>query len=157
MIPSPKKGLAAAPERFSCRIYGALRRADEILLTRSRFKDRQFVNFPGGGVDLGEAPIEALLREYREETGLLIKPARVLYASEAAHLSTQAPLQIVSIYWLVDEVGGTLKVGGNNDDVLNLFWAPIARIPTSEMFPSDLEFACRLPGLLSSMAKGGLK
>ncbi|MBI3552036.1 MAG: NUDIX hydrolase [Elusimicrobia bacterium] len=149
-LPSPKKGLdpALAPERFSCRIYGVLRRGGEVLLTRSRFVDRQFVNFPGGGVDLGEGPIEALRREYREETGLSIDPVRVLYASEAAHISTQAPMQIVSIYWLVEKTAGILKVGGNNEDVLSLFWAPLASIPTEEMFPSDLEFARRLPDLL---------
>lgn len=151
LLPSPKKGLKGAPpERFSCRIYGVLRKESEVLLTRSRFFARQFVNFPGGGVDLGEGPVEALRREYREETGLSIRPVRVLYASEAAHVSTQAPMQIVSIYWLVERTSGRLKLSGNNDDVLNLFWAPLGRIPTAEMFPSDLEFARRLPNLLSS-------
>ena len=65
------------PERFSCRIYGVLRRGDRVLLTRSRFKTREFVNFPGGGVELGEGPMDALRREYHEETGLSIKPLRV--------------------------------------------------------------------------------
>jgi 8-oxo-dGTP pyrophosphatase MutT (NUDIX family) len=151
-LPSPKKGLkpGEAPERFSCRIYGLLRRGGNILMSRCRFMDRQFVNFPGGGVDLGEGPMEALRREYQEETGLSIKPVRVLYASESAHISTQVPMQIVGIYWLVEETGGTLKTGGNGDDVIELFWAPLANIPTAEMFPSDLEFARRLPNLLSS-------
>ncbi|MBI4374951.1 MAG: NUDIX hydrolase [Elusimicrobia bacterium] len=140
------------PERFSCRIYGVLLRQaggkPEALLTRSRFLTREFVNFPGGGVELGEAPIEALRREYQEETGLVIAPSRVLYASESAHLSTQAPMQIVSVYWLVERTGGELRRGGNGDDVLDLFWAEVGRIPTAEMFPSDLEFARRLPDLL---------
>jgi 8-oxo-dGTP pyrophosphatase MutT (NUDIX family) len=114
-------GIPLPPERFSCRIYGVLRRGDEVLLTRSRFGRKEFVNFPGGGVEIGEAPIAALDREYSEETGLAIKPVRVLYA---------------------------LRQGGNDDDVLDLFWAPVGRIPTEEMFPSDHEFALKLPGLL---------
>ena len=150
LLPSPKKGLKGSPALFSCRIYGVLRRGREVLLTRSRFLDRQFVNFPGGGVDLGEGPIEALRREYKEETGLRIRPIRVLYASEAAHLSSQAPMQIVSIYWLVESLGGKLKIDGNFSDVVSLFWAPLDRVPKGEMFPSDLEFARRLPNLLSS-------
>jgi 8-oxo-dGTP diphosphatase len=141
-------GQAMEPERFSCRIYGVLRRGSDVLLTRSRFITREFVNFPGGGVELGEAPIEALKREYREETGLAISPRRVLYASESAHPSSQAPIQIVSIYWLVESVGGELRRGGNQDDVLDLFWADVSKIPTAEMFPPDLEFTRRLPELL---------
>lgn len=119
-----------------------------MLLTRSRFGKTEFVNFPGGGVEIGEAPIEALKREYLEETGLSIAPRRVLYASESAHPSTVQPIQIVSIYWLVEEAGGALRRGGNQDDVLDLFWADVGAIPTGEMFPSDLEFARRLPELL---------
>lgn len=142
-------GVPLRPERFSCRIYGVLRREDQILLTRSRFIAREFVNFPGGGVEIGEAPIEALKREYQEETGLTIKTVRVLYASEAAHLSTQQPIQIVSLYWEVEAVAGELQQGGNGDDVIGLFWVPLSRIPIEEMFPSDEEFALKLPGLLS--------
>jgi len=136
------------PDRFSCRIYGVLLRGEEVLLTRSRFITREFVNFPGGGVELGESPMEALRREYQEETGMIIRPVRVLYASEGMHLSTQVPMQIVSIYWLVESTGGTLRRGGNGDDVIDLFWANRRRIPTVEMFPSDREFVERLPSLL---------
>ena len=135
--------------RFSCRIYGVLRDGDKVLLTRSRFKDRTFVNFPGGGVDIEEAPGEALLREFREETGLVIKPVRTLYSSESSHLSTQAPIQIVSAYWLVERVGGDLTLCGNGDDVLELFWRSLAELPLGEMFPAELEFCARLPALLA--------
>lgn len=137
------------PERFSCRIYGVLQRDNKVLLTRSVFIKREFVNFPGGGVELGESPGAALRREYKEETGLSIEPVRVLYASEGLHLSTQQPMQIVSVYWLIKESGGVLTLGGNGDDILSLFWAELGAIPTDEMFPSDLEFARRLPGLLA--------
>lgn len=113
-------------------------------MTRSRFLKREFVNFPGGGVELGESPASALKREFQEETGLQIDPVRVLYASEGLHLSTQMPMQIVSIFWLVRKTGGELKTGGNGDDVISLFWAEVDDIPTAEMFPSDREFAARL-------------
>lgn len=159
------------PERFSCRIYGVLQRGRKILLTRSvfcRLHEHQkvfssntpevrpcrheggleFVNFPGGGVELGEAPMEALRREYFEETGLAIKPVRVLYASEGRHISSQLPLQIVSVYWLVRRTSGTLKMRGNGDDILHLFWSDLDAISTDEMFPSDREFSGVLPSLL---------
>ena len=133
---------------FSCRIYGVLREGGKVLLTRSAFRGASFVNFPGGGVEIGEAPMAALLREFVEETGLVVRPARTLYASEGAHLSTQAPIQIVSSYWLVERAAGELRSGGNGDDVLDLFWADPAKLPVEEMFPADREFAARLPALL---------
>lgn len=135
---------------FSCRIYGILREGSKVLMTRSRFIDREFVNFPGGGVELGESPLAALKREFIEETGLLVKPVRVLHASEGLHLSTQVPLQIVSMYWLVDPAGGKLRDGGNGTDVITLFWSEVDAIPTDEMFPSDREFAGRLHRLLGA-------
>lgn len=133
---------------FSCRVYGVLYEGGKVLLTRSRFKDREFVNFPGGGVEIGEAPAEALRREFAEETGLTVRRVRCLHSSEGAHLSTQAPIQIVSAYWLVERVKGELILGGNGDDVLSLLWADPSALPRAEMFPADLEFGALLPDLL---------
>ena len=135
--------------QFSCRIYGILREGEKVLLTRSRFGSDAFINFPGGGVEIEEAPGEALLREFREETGLVVRPVRTLYASERAHLSTKAPIQIVSVYWLVERVSGDLRLTGNGDDVLELLWGDLAALPLSEMFPAELEFCARLPALLA--------
>ena len=140
--------MTAGGRNFSCRIYGVLREKGKVLLTRSAFKGSSFINFPGGGVEVGEAPMAALLREFVEETGLVVRPARTLYSSEGAHLSTQAPIQIVSAYWLVERVSGELLSGGNGSDVLDLFWAEPSSLPVDEMFPADLEFARRLPELL---------
>ncbi len=140
--------MSAAGRVFSCRIYGVLHEHGRVLLTRSAFRGRELVNFPGGGVEIGEAPMDALKREFVEETGLIVRPSRTLYASEGAHLSTQAPIQIVSAYWLVERAGGELRSGGNGEDVLDLFWSEVARLPVDEMFPADREFSARLPSLL---------
>jgi len=135
--------------RFSCRIYGVLREGDKVLLTRSRFGDSTFINFPGGGVEIEEAPGDALRREFLEETGLVIRLVRTLYANQEAHLSTAAPIQIVSVYWLVERVSGELRLTGNGEDVLELFWRDLADLPLKEMFPAEVEFSRRLPALLA--------
>lgn len=135
---------------FSARIYGVLRDGGKVLMTRSRFRGNTFVNFPGGGVEPGEAPGAALLREFAEETGLVVRPVRTLFASQDCHLSTQMPIQIVSVYWLVERVSGELRVGGNGDDVVELMWLDPAKLPVAEMFPADLEFGALLPELLAA-------
>ncbi len=134
---------------FSCRIYGVLCDADKVLLTRSHFSGSSFINFPGGGVEIGEAPGDALRREFVEETGLVIRPVRTLYANQEAHLSTKAPIQIVSVYWLVERVSGELRLSGNGDDVLELFWCDLGKLPLHEMFPAEIEFCRNLPSLLT--------
>ena len=134
---------------FSVRAYGVLREDGRVLMTRSRFRGSTFMNFPGGGVEVGEGPLDALRREFFEETGLSVRALRTLFVSEGAHLSTQAPVQIVSAYWLVERAGGRLSEGGNGDDVEALHWADPARLPLDEMFPADREFGLRLPALLA--------
>lgn len=141
-------GTSPIMRKFSCRIYGVLRDGDKVLLTRSHFGLDTFINFPGGGVEIEEAPGAALCREFVEETGLVIRPVRTLYANQEAHLSTKAPIQIVSVYWLVERVSGELRLEGNGDDVLELFWCDIGNLPLQEMFPAEVEFATKLPGML---------
>ena len=33
-----------------------------------------YYKFPGGGIENGENPVEAMIRETREEAGLVVKP-----------------------------------------------------------------------------------
>ena len=68
------------PQRQRVAAYALIQRgADEVLLTRLapqvRFKGW---TLPGGGVDHGEHPREALRREVLEESGLHAEPGRIL-------------------------------------------------------------------------------
>ena len=71
---------AAPPERQRVAAYALLTRDDEVLLTqmsaRTRIKGRW--TLPGGGIDHGEDPRDALRREVYEETGLHVEPGRVV-------------------------------------------------------------------------------
>lgn len=71
---------AAPPERQRVAAYALLTRDGDVLLTqmssRTRIEGRW--TLPGGGIDHGEDPRDALRREVFEETGLRVEPGRVI-------------------------------------------------------------------------------
>lgn len=71
---------AAPPHRQRIAAYALLTRDDEVLLTRMspRTRIEGCWTLPGGGIDHGEDPRDALRREVYEETGLHVEPGRVI-------------------------------------------------------------------------------
>lgn len=58
-------------------------RNDELLvIDRDKF-GKQYLTLPGGRIEMGEQPEEAIRRELREETGLEIGACRLVFVEEA--------------------------------------------------------------------------
>ncbi len=51
-------------------------RNGKIAMIHSRKYD--YYKFPGGGIENGESPVEAMIRETREEAGLIVIPENVM-------------------------------------------------------------------------------
>ncbi|MBI3325770.1 MAG: NUDIX hydrolase, partial [Nitrospinae bacterium] len=112
----------------------------EVLLVRATETFHGFVGFPGGGIEHGEGPLDALRREFVEETGLAIEPVRLIWATTGFHRSRMDPQrQMLGIYWEVRATGGSLKPDGNGDDVAEVFFCPVHAIPVGEMLEYDRE------------------
>jgi len=93
--------------------YGLLRRDNQMLLCR--LSQKVGINpgawtLPGGGIDFGEDPEDAVVREFREETGLTVKVAKLLSVDSLADsVPGWAPMHSIRIIYKVDYVRGELQ------------------------------------------------
>ena len=131
---------AGGIERFRPAIYGVLIQDGQVLLVRAPQAFLGVVGFPGGGIEPGEAPLDALRREFVEETGVVVEPTRLLWATTELHRARLRPAQqLIAIHWEVRQVGGALAPQGNGDDVETAFFCPLHALPVGEMLGVDLE------------------
>jgi 8-oxo-dGTP diphosphatase len=101
------------PERQRIAAYGLCVDPDgRLLLARAApqltLRGRWFL--PGGGVDQGEAPADALRREIEEESGLIVEVGDLLdVVSDVRTLPDETSLHTVRIIYRVNSWTGTLR------------------------------------------------
>ena len=104
-------------------VYAVLLRGDRVLLT-CQFGPRPDFQLPGGGVEPGESPLRALVREVAEETGWRIAPPR--------HVGTFRRFTFMPEYDLWAEkvcavflARPTLRIGAPTDAGHGAVWMPV--------------------------------
>ena len=65
---------------FRLSVYGVIIHDGKILMIRNKSNGKLF--FPGGGVNIAEKSLDALIREVREETGIEIEIEKFLHFKE---------------------------------------------------------------------------
>jgi ADP-ribose pyrophosphatase YjhB (NUDIX family) len=111
--------------------YGLVEDGDRVLLTRLRRGDGEGRwTLPGGGLDFGERPADAVVREVREETGLDVRVEALLDADAEYFDLPDREAHAVRFLYRVTVTGGTLgvlEVDGSTDEVA---WWPRTGLPT---------------------------
>ena len=73
------------------RACGALIHNNSILMVRHVEPSRSYWTLPGGGVEAGESPAEAAVREVWEETSLRVQSVRLLWEGNYGHGGRTSP------------------------------------------------------------------
>ncbi len=127
--------------RFRVALYGVLVENGRVLLTDTVVPSGVITNFPGGGLELGESPLEAVAREFREETQIEVEVGELLFCSQRFQQNPEYPdEQLMHIYYRVRRVSGEVVDRGNNDDVVSVRWTSPAELPSRRILQVDLEF-----------------
>ena len=121
----PRKLVVAALVRDGSKILMSRRRADQPM--------PNLWEFPGGKVEPGEAPTDALAREVREELGCEVAVGRI-------HDVVFHAYPEFDLYMLV--YAATITAGTPHAvDVAEVAWIEAARLPDLELLPADYPLA----------------
>jgi 8-oxo-dGTP pyrophosphatase MutT (NUDIX family) len=92
---------------FRPSVYGLLFKGDKILLSRQW----DGYDFPGGGIKRGELTLDALKREFWEETGLQITPTELITVTENFFISVESrrSLHGILIYYICKSPKGKIS------------------------------------------------
>ena len=133
-----------SPDRltqFRVAVYGILVRDGKVLLTNTRVPSGIITNFPGGGLELGEAPVEAVEREFREETTISVMVEDLLFCTQRFQQNPEYPHeQLIHLYYRVRHISGEILKTGNDDDVAAVHWVGLDELSSKRILAVDLEF-----------------
>ncbi len=132
--------------------YGVIVDGDRILLCRLSWPKVHAGRWtlPGGGLDFGEPPQNAMVREVREETGLEVVAAGLLGVDSICAPTAYGDMHGIRIVYRATVVGGSLRneVDGSTDLCQ---WWPRHEIPHDRIVDLVAEFLPRafVPGATS--------
>ena len=110
--------------------YGIIIKNDEILLCRISDKlpkHQGYWTLPGGKIEFGESPEEAMIREVFEETGLTVQPESILgIDSEVLHSESKSHHQIRIIYKVSYLTGNLVFEQNGTTDMCH--WLPVQEV-----------------------------
>jgi len=130
---SPVAGVAAVVFRGS----------EVLLVRRGNQPSKGKLGIPGGVVELGETAEEAVVREVEEETGIRVKPLRVLDVLDSIVRDDEGGIRFhyVLLEFLCEPLGGELRASSDASDAL---WAPLERLEELDVMPRTRAFIERV-------------
>ncbi|MCB0739068.1 MAG: NUDIX hydrolase [Bacteroidetes bacterium] len=142
------------PTEFALRVYAFLENENGmVLLSNEQYKGQHFSKLPGGGVELGECTLEAVVRELNEELKLVIEPASLKHVYTCDFVVQNAfnpKQQVIGVYFKVKitEKENTLltsqlneTITDNNSQLISREWVEKHSIKNRLTFEMDCKAA----------------
>lgn len=126
--------------------YGILVDDGKMLLCRLSLKEKKSVGYwtlPGGGLEFGEHPEDAMVREVFEETGLHVKVGDLLAVDSNQVQFEDSLMHSLQIMYRAHVTGGTLtpERDGTTDECRWVTFAEAATLPLVPLARHGLELA----------------
>jgi 8-oxo-dGTP diphosphatase len=112
-----------------------------LLIRRGRGAYADHWAVPGGRQRRGETMQEAVAREVREETGLIVEVGDVVWAGDILDGEIPPTYHYTVVDFVASRIGGTLEAG---DDAAEARWVPIAEIRNLRLTPTMHDLLERL-------------
>jgi 8-oxo-dGTP pyrophosphatase MutT (NUDIX family) len=116
---------------------GIVLKEDTILLVRyPKANDSSYLVGPGGALESGENAIEAIARETIEETGITVRPHKVLFIEDLLC----SRFKMCKIWMLCDVVSGIVVPtdGAKAEGIVQAAWFARDQLIYEEVFPSPI-------------------
>ncbi|MBX7134089.1 MAG: NUDIX domain-containing protein [Fimbriimonadaceae bacterium] len=113
------------PQIVRISAYGLLVEDERLLLCRISDRvpgDVGKWTLPGGGLDFGEAPVSAVVREVEEETGIHVAVKRLVEVESENFDNDDRLFQALRIIYEVHRVGGNLRSEADGSTDLCAWW-----------------------------------
>jgi 8-oxo-dGTP diphosphatase len=127
--------LSPAPQTTRIASYGIVLDGDQILLCRLSAEVPSHMGrwtLPGGGLEFGEHPEVAMVREVMEETGFDVRPTSLLGIDSYTLKRPEGAFQGIRVIYTTEVLGGTLRheLSGTTDMCQ---WHPLAAVADLEV------------------------
>lgn len=126
---------------------GIFRDGKILLVRRAREPSKGVYTFPGGRVEFGESLIEALAREVREETGLMIDVIGLAGFREALPAKTGGHGHFVILPFAARWVANEVALNDELDDARWLTPSHLGSLPITHGLEATIEAARKIAGV----------
>ncbi len=123
--------------RTGIRAVAVIVKNNKVALIHRKKEGKDYWVFPGGGVEEGETPEEAVIREVHEELSLASKVERLLFSVESYPGGNKDPYFLCSVDSDEIKLGGSEKQRQSEKDWYSPQWVEFEKVRNLNLLPEN--------------------